>query len=308
MRQIDVNFFPGWVRKSLTFTIDDGNIAMDRKFMGYVKPAGIRGTFNLSTPLVRMEIDKYADFYKGYEIANHCKYHAYALTEKTEREIKNELFDPETADKAYAYLTDEPDLYRIHTYAWTYLAGTPEKYLDCVDQSQKQLEEVFGKGKIRGFVWPCGQQKNEKTFELLKQYGFQSIRKTGTTTDSTGFALPADRTVWSYNANYTNVCPVAKLYDEYPDDGELKFFALGVHSKDFETYGKWDDLKYFCDLLGNRPEDFWYASVGEIFDYEDAVKAIEITEEKIVNPSPIDLFIKIDGKRFTLAANSEIVF
>ena len=308
MKQIDVNFFPGWVRKSLTFTIDDGNIPMDRKFMEYVKPAGIRGTFNLKTPLTAMPLEDYVTFYKGYEIANHCKYHAYPVTDKTRREIKNELFDPETADKAYAYLTDEPDLYRIHTYAWTYLAGTPEKYLDCVDQCQKQLEEMFGKGKIRGFVWPCGQQNNELVFDMLKAYGFQSIRKTGTTTDSTGFALPADRTVWSYNANYTNLCPVAKLYDEYPDDGELKFFALGVHSVDFEKNNKWDELKTFCDLYGNRPEDYWYASVGEIFDYEDAVKAIEITEEKIVNPSPIDLFIKIDGKRYTLAANSEIVF
>ena len=29
MKQNDVNFFPGWVRKSLTFTIDDGNIELE---------------------------------------------------------------------------------------------------------------------------------------------------------------------------------------------------------------------------------------------------------------------------------------
>ena len=47
MKNVDINFFPGWVRKSVTFTIDDGNIKMDKKFLDIVKPAGILGTFNL---------------------------------------------------------------------------------------------------------------------------------------------------------------------------------------------------------------------------------------------------------------------
>ena len=50
MNSIDLHFFPGWTRKSISFTIDDGNIAMDEKFLSIVKPAGIKGTFNLCTP------------------------------------------------------------------------------------------------------------------------------------------------------------------------------------------------------------------------------------------------------------------
>ena len=34
---IDKNYFPGWVRKSFTFTIDDGNIDLDRKFINIKK-------------------------------------------------------------------------------------------------------------------------------------------------------------------------------------------------------------------------------------------------------------------------------
>ena len=306
MKKVDLNFFPGWVRKSITFTIDDGHVTWDKTFIDYVKPAGIKGTFNLLTPLRELPLDQYPVFYQGYEIANHCQYHAYPVTQQTQREIKQTLFDKETADKAYGYLTDEPDLYRIFTYGWTYLAGTAGKYLECVDRCQKQLEDLFGKGNIRGYVWPCGQQENEQVFEMLKAYGFQSIRKTGNVRNSTSFALPADRSAWSYNANYTDLCKVAAQFEEQADDGELKFFSFGVHSKDFEKNNKWDELATFCKLYGNRPEDFWYASVGEIFDYEDAVKAVVITDEKIINPSPIDLYIKIDGVRVTLAANSEI--
>ena len=51
MKSLDVHFFPGWVRKSVSFTIDDGNIPMDEKFLSIVRPAGILGTFNLCTPL-----------------------------------------------------------------------------------------------------------------------------------------------------------------------------------------------------------------------------------------------------------------
>ena len=67
---IDLNYFPGWVRKSITFTIDDGNTVLDRKFMNYVKPAGITGTFNLKTPLKsELGADGYRELYRGYEIA-----------------------------------------------------------------------------------------------------------------------------------------------------------------------------------------------------------------------------------------------
>lgn len=305
MKKIDLHFYPGWTRKSMTFTIDDGNVKLDRKFLDITEPAGLKGTFNLKTPLTHLPPEEYREFYKGYEISNHCKYHAYAFTPHTTREIKNEIFDRATADKAYGYLTEEEGLYRIFTYGWTYLA-TDEKYMECVDDCQRELEALFGKGKIRGYVWPCGLQQNERVIEMMRQYGFQAMRRTGYVADSTGFALPEDRLNWSYNADYQNMLELGEKYDAYPDDGELKFFCFGVHSHDFENAGRWDVLVDFCNRYGNRPNDFWYASVGEILDYEDAVKSVEITDSEIRNPSDMDLYIKVDGERKILSANSVI--
>lgn len=306
MKKIDMRYYPGWTRKSITFTIDDGNIPLDRKFLDITEPAGLKGTFNIGTPLRFIKPEEYRDFYKGYEISNHCRYHAYAFTPETMREIKNELFNRETADPAYGYLTAEEGLYRIHTYAWTYLADD-EKYMKCVDDCQKELGEIFGKGNIRGYVWPCGLQHNERVIEAVKNYGFRSVRQTGCIKDSTGFALPTDRMAWSYNANYRDMLEVGAKYESYPDDGELKFFCFGVHSHDFENAGRWDVLIDFCARYGNRPKDFWYASVGEIMDYEDAVNAVIINDTNICNPSNIDLYIKIDEEPKILQANSHIV-
>ena len=176
--------------------------------------------------------------------------------------------------------------------------------MKCVDECQKELEDVFGKGKIRGYVWPCGLQHNDRVIEAVKSYGFQSVRKTGCLEDATGFALPEDRMEWNHNANYKDMLEVGEKYDAYPDDGQLKFFCFGVHSHDFENAGRWDVLIEFCARYGNRPNDFWYASVGEILDYEDAVKAVVVTDSEIKNPSSVDLYIKIDGEPKILSANS----
>ena len=97
---------------------------------------------------------------------------------------------------------------------------------------------------------------------------------------------------------------LGEAFDAYPDDGELKFFCFGVHSHDFENAVRWDVLIDFCKLYGNRPNDFWYASVGEIFDYEDAVNSVVITESEIQNPSNVDLYVKIDGERKIIPAKS----
>ena len=303
MKQIDLHYYPAWTRKSITFTIDDGNIPLDRKFLDITEPAGLKGTFNLTTPLKKLTPEQYRAFYQGYEISNHCRYHAYAITPHTKREIKNELFDRETADKAYGYLTEEEGLYRVYTYNWTF-AAEDDKYMELVDDCQKELEEVFGKGAIRSYVWPCGLQQNDAVIEAMKNYGFQAMRKTGCVADSTGFALPEDRMMWSYNADYKNMLALGEAFDAYPDDGELKFFCFGVHSHDFENAARWDVLIDFCKLYGNRPNDFWYASVGEIFDYEDAVKSVVITESEIQNPSNVDLYVKIDGERKIIPAKS----
>ena len=66
--RVDKNYFPGWVRKSITFTIDDGNLVHDKHFIDTVKPYGIKGTFNLCLPdLQKHSADFYREFYEGFD-------------------------------------------------------------------------------------------------------------------------------------------------------------------------------------------------------------------------------------------------
>lgn len=294
--------YPGWVRKAVTFTIDDGNIPLDRKFIGYVGPAGIRGTFNLCTPLrADMTAQDYRDFYAGYGIADHCRYHAYPFSPaRPKANIAGEPYVPGEADPEKLYRTEEEGLYRIRTWGWTYIADD-DKYMECVESCRQELEAVFGKGSIKGYVWPNGAQENPGVFRRLCGAGFGSIRATGCVEDSTGFALPADRMAWSYNANYKDMAEVARKYAEYPDDGGLKFFCFGVHSHDFENAGRWDVLEDFCKKFAAGREKYWSAPVDDIFDYEDAVKAVRCEGGRICNPSGLTVYAEADGKRLVLA-------
>ncbi|MBQ9691711.1 MAG: polysaccharide deacetylase family protein [Clostridia bacterium] len=306
MKKIDT-FYPGFVRKAISFTIDDGNVPMDKKFLEIVKPHGILGTFNLcSNNMKAFDPEGYVGFYKGYEIANHCKYHPFAMRDDTEYEFSDEPFSEATADATKLYKSDTDGLYHFKAAnGWRRMATT-EAYCRFADEGRDELEKVFGKGSVKAFVWPYSMQLNAIVFAHLRSSGYQSIRKTGETGDSAGFALPADRTLWSYNANHRSLLKWAKKYAECEDDGELKFFCFGVHAVDFERDNNWNELEEFAVTYGDRPNEYWYATVSDIFDYEDAVKALEINDDYIVNDSDVELYVKIDGKETVISPGSKI--
>ena len=99
-----------------------------------------------------------------------------------------------------------------------------------------------------------------------------------------------------------------ELYEAYPDDGELKFFAFGVHSVDWDRDGNWNELEEFAEKYGARHSDYWYATVRDIFEYEDAVKSLVITETAVSNPSNIAIYAKLEGENIILQPGSTVQF
>ncbi len=300
-KRVDLNFFPGWTRKSISFTIDDGNLKLDRKFLGILKPYGFLGSFNLvSSSITPENRDEYIELYRGYEITNHCKYHPFAILEDDTREISDEPYSPETADPKFLYRSDVSGLYHEGSKKSYRLGARSDVYLALAEEGRRELEEIFGEGSVHAFVWPYGKQADPKIFKGLCESGYMYIRKTGDFDNKTGFAVCDDRMNFSYNAHNFNMLDIMEKYEAYPDDGELKMFTFGVHSHDFENAGNWDVLETFAEKYGNRPEDYYYASVYDIFSYEDAVKSVTVTDTEVINPTDIKLYIKIDGKRVTL--------
>ena len=315
--KIDLNFFPGWTRKSVTFTIDDGNVPMDTKFLDIVRPAGILGTFNLCSHWMnKMSPEEYREFYRGYEIANHCKYHPQVFSDTMRFVVSDESFDPMggedyTGANPVVYKTGiEDELYILHgnpknirPRGWSNYC-VADHYIRYVEEGRRELEEIFGEGSVTSFVYPYGRQGNTKVREYLYASDYYAVRKTGTLLDSTGFAMPEDRKEWTYNATHSSLLSLMEIYENYPDDGNLKFFSFGVHSVDFETAGKWDDLKTFAEKYGGRPTDYYYATVRDIMAYEDAIAAAKVTDTEIINDSELPLYVKIDAEAVMVAPHS----
>ena len=288
-------FYPSFTRKAVTFTIDDGNMKYDRKLLDILEPAGIKGTFNLCSNLHLGNEAHTREFYRGYEIANHCKHHPFVNFDDASIVISEDEFDEQTADPSFIYRVKDKDgfFWQIKPNGWRQMVFEDD-FKRYVNEGLDELNYIFGEGSVRDYVWPYGEQNNAAVKAEIR-LRHRSSRKTGCTTDSTGFAIPKDKYAWSYNANHLNLLKVMELYENYPDDGELKFFAFGVHSIDFEKDNKWDDLGEFAKKYGYRPDTYWYASVGEIFDYEEAVKSIEITENGIINRSNLTVYAQVDG-------------
>ena len=299
-------FYPNYSKKAITFSIDDGHIAYDTVLLGIVRPAGIRGTFNLCSGRLELTPEEYRSLYCGYEIANHAKYHPYAFSDGVEYTLSDEIFDAKSADesKVYRHATI-PDVYYSHRGGGRWrLITDADTYIDGIEACRTELEEIFGEGSVTGFVWPFGEQKSAAVHEHLRGAGYYGVRKTGALLDSTGFNFYDDVMRWSYNATHDSLLSVAELYEAYPDDGRLKVFCFGVHSSDFERSGKWDDLREFAKRYGSRPDDYWYATVREIFEYNLSASRLEVRDNEVYNGSGISLYIKVDGERIELPSGS----
>lgn len=308
---VDKNYFPGFVRKAITFTIDDGNIENDRKFIDIVRPAGIFGTFNLCSPTA-LSPEEYRELYDGFEIANHVKLHPELFVPGVEYSFSDEPFIRETADpqKLYPHESEEGVFYINNCYYGTrtdrwFRICDPDTYIRFIEECKGDLEEVFGEGSVRSFVWPFGKQHDYvKVLDYVKNAGYYGARDAGTPLDD--FSMPVDRMNWMYAANDRDLLSKMEAFEALPDDGELKFFCFGVHSIDYEIAGRWGDLLAFAEKYGNRREKYYYASVGEIFEYEDAIASLRVTDSAITNPSGIPLYVMLDGEPTIIAAKSTV--
>lgn len=294
-------YYPGYTRRAISFTMDDGRIDSDGQLISVLRPYGIIGTFNISH-VDTLSPEDYRALYRGHEINNHVKYHPYVFSDGVKYDIVDEVLDPDVSDEAKVYRHPKYEgLYCIHRPAGWRNITTPERYIELTETAKREIEAVFGEGSVKGFAWPFGEQDSKAVKKHLVEAGYYGARRSSCIGDTTGFAVPEDRMSWSHNANHRNLIEMAEKFAAYPDDGELKCFIFGVHSIDYARYDEFKTLREFAERYGSRHGEFWYATVGEIFAYKDAVDALTERGGKIYNPSDIPVYITAYGKKYTVA-------
>jgi len=306
-------YYPGFTRKAITFSIDDGDIPNDIKFLEIVRPAGILGTFNISSP-TKTTPEQYREIYRGYEIANHCAYHPLLMVDGQEYAVSDEPYDKQTArdyteSDPVIYKSSVENIYLIVNKGVARRITDKENYFRFACENRVALEEIFGKGSVKAYVWPFRDPKDEWLYNALCGEGYTYIRGGGPfPIEEQTFNIPNDKTHWKYTARETNLLYAMNVYENYPDDGNLKIFSFGVHARDYERNDKWGDLKTFAEKYGNRPNDYYYATNADIIEYEAATKSLIITDTKIENPSNIDVYVTVDGKQSVISAHTTLEY
>lgn len=303
---LDKAYFPGFARKAVTFSIDDGNLVSDGKFINIVKPRDVFGTFNLTAPkLDVLSAEGYRKFYEGFEIANHCKYHPVTIDPNDERCFLDKVFNKDTADERFIYRHPTVDgLWYLKRQDFWCVGAKYEDFIRFADEGKRDLEAVFGEGNIKGFVWPHGCCYDERILDHLRSEGYLYTRYTKHVDGL--FGMQRDRMKIGMHARSTNLQAAAEAFLNEPDTGELKMLLFGVHSADYERADKWDELAAFCDNFRDKPDEFWSATNREILEYEDAINALCVKDGKIRNASSKTLYVKLDGEKTVIAPMSEI--
>ncbi len=315
--KVDKNYFPGFVRKSVTFSMDDGRISSDTRLLDIFKPAGIKGTFNLIENTGNSSDAEYLKLYEGYEVANHHNLHCRIFTDKfkdipIKEGVSYENLDAiqtdSSADRDYIYKSNTEGIYFVERHylvtsytgdpSW-YIIATEDAYNQYVDYTKDMFEATLGEGAVVGFAYPFG-VSTENVKQHLIDSGYLYARLTSTLKGTTNFNMPEDRFAWNCIADERCLIDVMEAFDAYADDGKLKMFSFGVHSYDYDA----TLLQQFADAYGNRPQDFYYATNREIFEYEDAVKALTYESGKLVNDTAVNLYVSVNGQKVIIPAYS----
>lgn len=253
-------FFPGFKKKALTLSYDDG-VIFDKRLIEIMSKYGLKGTFNLCgsffSPTDGQRMLSAKEAYdmittSGNEAANHGQKH-YSLTCMAEPLVLSDV-------------------------------------LDC----RKTLEKLFGGKPITGMAYANG-SFNDRVVELLRACGISYCR---TTRATGGFAMPEEFLKWHPTCHH-NDSRLFELLDkflawqppQYFWGDKPQLFYLWGHSYEFDNDNNWERIEEFAQKAGGK-DDVWYATNGEIYRYCQAFERLEYSADGLVvhNPTDVDIY------------------
>jgi hypothetical protein len=170
---------------------------------------------------------------------------------------------------------------------------------------------------VRGMSYPFG-NTNDFVIETITGLGIEYARTVG---DTYNFSLPTEFLKWQPTIHLfgkTNYIPndtendkkeLAQFYQltsDFLKANSLALFYVWGHSWEYEGPGnKWAEVEKFFKMISQNPEIYYTTQIG-LVDYINAFKNLKFSVDKdlVTNLSAINVFIKINGKVFTIEAGS----
>lgn len=194
--------YPGWKKKALTFSYDDGQI-YDRRMVEIFNQYGLKGTFHLNSGTVGklgfVQSEELRSLYKGHEIACHGAQHKHVLQLCPSQRLKEIWEDKATLEKmagriirgmSYAFgeysenfiqTIRAADILYSRTVCSTHAFSVPADFMQwhpTMHHNEGILEKLEGFWNIPGYetmpifyIWGHSYEfERENTWELLETF------------------------------------------------------------------------------------------------------------------------------------------
>jgi len=164
-----------------------------------------------------------------------------------------------------------------------------EEMVREVYNDRMNLEALAGY-PVRGMSYPNG-SFSDTVVDVLSACGIVYSR---TTLATNNFALPTNWLTWHPTCHH-NGDILNKLESFAAARSRLPLFYVWGHAYEFPRNNNWDMIEEFCKQVSTI-EDAWFATNIEIYDYIQALNALQFSVDcKIVhNPSAISVWVS-DG-------------
>lgn len=259
--------YPGFRRKALTLSYDDGTVH-DVRLVEILNRYGIKATFNLNS---------------------------IHFTQRRPQKTR-----AMTREEAAALFAGSGHEIAVHSFSHPFLEQLPRGNAAWeLMQDRKTLEEMFG-CIVRGMAYPMGTY-NDEVVEAARLCGICYAR---TCKATHGFDLPEDwlrlhPTCRHNDPALMELCSrFLTLHEDRPWDPRPKLFYLWGHSYEFSDDDNWELIEEFCARMADNP-DIWYATNGEIYAYTEAARQIvsSVDGQLLYNPTARTLYLEISGEK-----------
>ncbi len=273
--------FPGWRRKALTFSYDDGHGA-DRRLVEIFNRYGMHGTFNLNThgrperipldverdeagqPLCAVAKEEWKTLYAGHEIALHGARHE------------------------------------------TFASVPWPAILEDVYRNKQVLEAELGE-PVRGFAYPCGIfSKTPEGDRILRALDVVYARAVAPA--ARRFSLPEDFLDWHPTAHHNGgIEEIGRDFLAATTEYEPLLCYIWGHSFEFAGKNNWDVMERFCALMAGHDE-IWYATNIAICEYVLAARRLvwSVAGDSVRNPTSTDIYGFSNGEPCVIPAGQSV--
>ena len=265
--------FYGGKTKCVTFSFDDG-VTQDCRLVELFNKYKVRGTFNLNSGC----------FGKEGMIRDSA-----FIREATHNKIEaDEVAALYAGHEVAVHTVSHPNLVFLDQEAIRYEIG----------EDRKNLEKLVGY-PVTGMAYPYGPY-DDTVLAVMRECGISYSR---TVQSTNSFAIPRDFLMWHPSCHFGDDV-MAELIGRFLDNNAERqpyqtreLFYIWGHSYELDGRDSWEKMEETLKTLSGR-EDIWYATNGEICEYENAVRRLICNADRTMakNPSALPVWLSVDGQ------------